>query len=243
MSCLTASAAKEAKRRFVTLSFDDGFRESSLRTAAIYERFGLSACINVIAGAHLPDHQLPDEYHRGVKGDFGLWRELRARGHEIMPHGYRHADKSKLTLAEAKDLVSRCVDVFLKELEGFDPKSAVFNLPYNRSTPELEEWLAGRFRAFRTGGPPINPLPGKESVKLTCTSFGPGNIDRHLDGEIDRLLSVSSGWLIYNTHGVDDEGWGPVSSRHLEDLLARLVQIESLAVIPAAQALADADRT
>ena len=36
----------------VTLSFDDGFRASSLKTAEIYERYGLSACINVIATAH-----------------------------------------------------------------------------------------------------------------------------------------------------------------------------------------------
>lgn len=243
MSALTGVKAAVTKRHFVTLSFDDGFKESSLKTAAIFERFGLSACINVIASAHLPDHKLPDEYHQGVKGDFGLWRELRSRGHEIMPHGYKHADKSKVSLGEAKDLVSRCLDIFVKELEGFDPKKAVFNLPYNRSTPELEEWLATQFRALRTGGPAVNPLPSKDLVKLTCVSYGPGNIDFHLDGQIEKLLALKSGWLIYNTHGVDDEGWGPVSARYLGDLLRRLVGIDSVSVVPAAYALAASDRS
>ena len=60
--------------------------------------------------------------------------------------------------------------------------------------------------AFRTGGPAINALPHRGQSKLTCTSFGPENIDAHLIGEIDKLLAQPSGWFIYNTHGLDDEG-------------------------------------
>ena len=44
---------KTKKTHFITLSFDDGFKKSSLKTAEIYENYGLSACINVIATAHL----------------------------------------------------------------------------------------------------------------------------------------------------------------------------------------------
>jgi hypothetical protein len=59
------------KKHFVTLSFDDGLRKSSIRTAEIYEKYHLSACINVIATAHLPDFIYPNEYHRWPAGDFG----------------------------------------------------------------------------------------------------------------------------------------------------------------------------
>ncbi|HRR57506.1 MAG TPA: polysaccharide deacetylase family protein [Acidobacteriota bacterium] len=224
-------------RRLVTLSFDDGFRKSSLRTAEIFERFELSACINVIASGHLADQPLPDEYHRWPKGDFGLWRELRDRGHEIMPHGYRHADLSAMPLQEAKDLIQRCLDIFIQELPGFDPSRAVFNFPYNRSTPELETWLGTQVRGFRTGGPAINPLPTPQTVRLTCTSYGPDTIDRHLETQVQELLDLESGWLVYNTHGIDDEGWGPVSSRYLENLLERLTEMDSVAVVPAAAVL------
>src|SRR5262245_51243589 len=99
----TAAARAESdspKRHFVTLSFDDGFKKSSLRTAEIFEKYKVPACINIIATAHLPDFVLPNEYHRWPVGDFGLWNELQARGHEIMLHGYKHADKSQLPLAE-----------------------------------------------------------------------------------------------------------------------------------------------
>ena len=81
-----ASEEPKTKRHIVTLSFDDGFRKSFLRTAEIYEKHKLSACLNVVA-AGLPG----DAYiKKSPLGDFGLWNELKKRGHEVMPHGYRH---------------------------------------------------------------------------------------------------------------------------------------------------------
>ncbi len=78
-----ADRPSDTKRHLVTLSFDDGFRKSFVRTAEAYEKHGLSACFNVVA-AGLPD----DKYIKGVPlGDFTLWNELKRRGHEIMPHG------------------------------------------------------------------------------------------------------------------------------------------------------------
>ena len=99
-SCVAAGTEPGQKRHLVTLSFDDGFKKSSLKTAEIYEKHGLSACINVIAMGHLKDFVAPDQYQAGIpKGDYGLWNELHARGHEVMPHGYKHADKLKLPFA------------------------------------------------------------------------------------------------------------------------------------------------
>ncbi len=50
----------EKKRHIVTLSFDDGFKKSSIKTAEIYEKHKLSACINVVASAHMKDFRPPD---------------------------------------------------------------------------------------------------------------------------------------------------------------------------------------
>ena len=197
----------------------------------------MSACINVIATAHHPDFVLPNEYHNWPVGDFDLWNDLKARGHEIMMHGYKHAHKNDLPFSEGKDLILKCIDYFSKKLKGFEPKESIFNFPFNASTPELEEWLPTQVKAFRTGGPPINPLPHKGQVKLTCSAYGPDNCEKHLDGEIDKLLKQPSGWLVYNTHGLDDEGWGPIRSHYLDDLLKRLTAINSVEIIPLGKAL------
>lgn len=231
------SAKEKEKKHFITFSFDDGFKKSSLQTAAIFEKYHLSACINVIATAHLPDFVLPNEYHAWPVGDFGLWNELQARGHEIMMHGYKHKNKTTVSVAEGKELILRCIDYFSKHLAGFDPKRSVFNFPHNASTPELEEWLPSIVSAFRTAGPAINPLPHKEQVKLTCTGYGPGNTEKHLDVEIERLLRQPEGWLIYNVHGLDDEGWGPMNAEYLDRLLKSLTAIKTVKIVPAAKAL------
>src|SRR5215216_5379653 len=140
------------KKHTITLSFDDGFKKSSILIAEIYEKYKLSACINVIATGHLSSFKSPDEYQVTEKGDFVLWNELQARGHEIMPHGYKHANKAKLPLQNAKDLIKACLDYFTEHLTGFEKQKAIFNFPYNESTPELEAWLVNEVLAFRTAG-------------------------------------------------------------------------------------------
>lgn len=251
--CLSASAAatlvrprpafadeSRPKKHLFTLSFDDGFRRSSIKTAEMYEKYGLSACINVVATAHRPGFRFPGSEQSPPCGDFGLWNELRARGHEVMPHGFRHARKSGMPFADAKDLILRCLDVFDRELRGFDRKAAVFNFPYNASTPELEAWLPTQVRAFRTAGKALGPLPRRGQTKLTCESFGPGNCEAAIDRAVAALLAADSGWLIFNAHGLDDEGWGPLRATYLERLLERLSSIDSLQILPAGAALAAA---
>jgi peptidoglycan/xylan/chitin deacetylase (PgdA/CDA1 family) len=219
----------------VTLSFDDGFERSSLRTAEIFERHGLVAELHVLAAGHRLETD--DEWHgRWRKGDFALWNELEARGHCVMPHGYRHANKAELPLAEAKRLIDACLDVFRAELAGFDPSEASFAFPYNRSTPELEAWLAGRVRAFRTRGDPVMPLPRPGQQRVTCVGFGPERCDDHLSRTIESFLAGDPGWLCYNVHGLDDEGWGPLGSDTLDRLLGDLVA-RDVRVLPITAAL------
>ena len=48
--------------------------------------YKLSACLNVMATGHKKDYQAPGKYIGGSdRGDFALWNELKARGHEVMP--------------------------------------------------------------------------------------------------------------------------------------------------------------
>lgn len=228
----------EKKLHIISLSFDDGLEKSNLKVAEIYEGFGLSACFNVIALGHDPGFKAPDPYHEGYpKGNFELWNELQSRGHEIMPHGLLHHDLSEKTFNEAQGFITRCLDIFDQELEGFEAQNAIYNFAYNASTARLEAWLPSVVKAFRTGGEPINPLPHPGQVKLTTTGRGPGNCERHLDGYVDDLLAQPAGWLIYNTHGLDDEGWGPIRAEYLQALLARLTNIDSVQIMPVGNAL------
>lgn len=227
------------KTHILTLSFDDGFRKSSIRTAKIYEKYGLKACFNIIASAHLPSFKPADEYQAASPiGDFELWNRLKARGHEIMPHGHRHANLRALPHEEATDLILQSLDIFDKELKGFDRKKAVFNFPFNASTPELDAWLPKHVRAFRAGGGAVNPWPHRGQVKLTTGGAGgKGTTEENLDRTIDDFLTGPTGWCLITLHGLDGEGWKPIRSNYLDRLLDRLIPIHTLDIQPAAAAL------
>jgi hypothetical protein len=71
-------------------------------------------------------------------------------------------------------------------------------------------------------------------------SFGPERCDEHLVGTVESFLGGPPGWLCYNLHGLDDEGWGPVGCETLDRLLERLVA-RDVDVLPITAAL-DLDR-
>jgi hypothetical protein len=135
------------------------------------------------------------------------------------------------------ELIFQCLDVFAGQLDDFKTEEAIFNFPYNASNREVEELLKPLVLAVRTGGNAVNELPYPGQFRLTCRSFGPENIDKHLDQTISNFLDLPSGWLIYNTHGLDEEGWGPMSSSYLDELLYQLVRIDHVAVLPVGKAL------
>ena len=227
--------------RYLTISWDDGFQNSSLKTAEIFEKFGLRTEFNIIATANLPDNDLPANMHPdacwgAAYGDFALWNELQKRGHVIQPHGFRHANKSELPFDEARSLILRCLDVFSHELTRFEPAQTIFAFPYNDSTPELEAWLPDVVRGFRTKGPAINTIPTPQTVKLTTGGWE--DAEPWLDRCLEQLLGLEDGWLIYNAHGLDGEGWGPLRSEYLNQVLEKLVRLPDLKILPAIDVLA-----
>lgn len=226
--------------RIVSLTFDDGFTDSFTRIAAIHEKFKLPACLNPIAWADKLDYLSPDGSSKRLEaGDWNLWRELASRGHEIMPHGMMHANKASLRRQDAQNLILRNLEYFEQQLPGFDRSRAVYNFPYNATTPELEAWLPKVVRAFRGGwiNHGINPMPSRTTAIVRTIGHGPGNCEAHLDQCLAELLKRDEGWLVYNLHGLDEEGWGPIGTSYLERLLDRLVSTPNLRVQPVAAVL------
>ncbi len=231
---------KGEKSHILTLSFDDGFKNSFYKIADIYEKHNLQACLNVIASGHFPDFQKVDDWILPeLMGSFDDWNKLKKRGHEIMPHSWKHLNLARQPVSEAKMLILKCLDYFEEHLEGYDPKYTVFNFPFNSSTPELEEFVLSHIGALRSSGDSaINSIPVTDQpVRLSCWSRGPQNQDDWVASQIDNFLNSSGGWLILNLHGLDNEGWGPISPAFLNRKLEKLVSIDKLAIMPAGEVL------
>jgi len=239
MAVALGSCSGAGRTHIITLSFDDGMKKSFYKIADIFEEYNLHACLNVIASGHLASFRIPNEYHTDLRGDFNDWNLLRKRGHEIMPHSWDHSDLTTLPPELAREEIIRCLEYFEGNLEGFKASEAVYNFAFNASTPDLEQFALSKVRAIRTGGEnPVNPIPDSPGpVRLSCSSYGPDNADNWIEQSIGKFIASSGGWLVLNLHGLDEEGWGPVSSKYLDDLLKRLVKVEYLEVLPAGEVL------
>lgn len=233
---------------YLTLSFDDGFKKSFYRLAEIHENYGIKACLNVIATGHFPTFKTEPEWMpQHLLGDFEDWNTLKSRGHEIMPHTWDHLNLTKIPFEEAKANIDKCFAYFEKNLEGYDSKKAVYNFAYNASTPELDQYALTKVRSVRTGGwlvlenTMVNKINSSTAPSvLGCWGHGPDFCDDYVEMEVNNFLTSNGGWLILNLHGLDEEGWGPVSSKYLDKLLKRLSKMDQVAVLPTCEVLENA---
>jgi len=224
------------KTHILTFSFDDGFKKSVYRIADIFEEHGLQACINVIASGHFPKFQKVDDWILPeLLGDFNDWNKLKGRGHEVMPHSWKHLNLARRPLEQSKELIVKCLDYFEENLDGYKNEGAVFNFPFNSSTPELEAFTLDKVLGIRSRALREEVTPN--IFRQGCYTNGPKNIDNWGDKEIKEFLSTSGGWLILNVHGLDNEGWGPISTKFLDKKLRQLSKIDYLEILPTAQVL------
>ena len=236
----------EGKTHIISFSFDDGFKKSFKRVAEIHENYGSKACLNVIATAHLPGFEAIDQWILPeLMGDFNDWNTLVARGHEVMPHTWEHLNLTKISEKKAKTNIDKCLDYFTANLDGYSDDKAVYNYAYNASNDDLDDYLLQRVRAIRTGGWIVlkdsqsNEIPKSgQKMKLGCRMhFQPDNCDHWIEKEIKAFLDSDGGWLIVNLHGLDEEGWAPVSTKYYDGLLRRLSDQPAVAIKTLGQVL------
>ncbi len=222
----------------LTLTWDDGFATSFRAIAEIHEAYGLRASLNVIAQACVPGAYTPaDEWHNAPVGGWELWNELQRRGHEINPHSWSHRDHAAIPLEEAKGEVDLCLEAFERNLKDFDAKRSVYGFPFNASNPAIEAYVTSKCRAGRTGGDGFNPLPTNALVRIHSAVGPSGNNDAHLEGCVAGWLAKSEGWLIWNGHGLDAEGWGPVTPDCVRRIYDRLLKLGHVRILTPGEAL------
>ncbi len=234
-----------SKTHILTLSFDDGFKKSFYKIAEIHEEYKLKACLNIIASGHLKSFKNKEKWILPeLLGNFDDWNIIKGRGHEIMPHTWEHLNLTEVSMEKAKENIDKCLNYFEEHLEGYKTSDAVYNFAYNASTSELEDYLLKRVRAVRTGGwlvlngSKVNRLPlSPKPARLGCWSYGPDFCDDYIEEEVNSFLAGSGGWLILNLHGLDNEGWGSVSTNYLDNFLNRMMKIDYLDVLPSGEVL------
>lgn len=202
----------------VSLIFDDGFAKSAIKTSEIFEQRGLAANFAVLVDS---SNIYPDT----PKGDFDLWNKLQESGHTIHPHGYDHTDLTQIPFEEAKLKIDTCLEYFSNHLIGFNPLKTTYHLTYNKSTPQVDQYLLSKVKAIRTTGLEGHVGSGMNNEKeintrrFNCSWHGPDYCDDHLLKTLKNAEVLRPNFLMYMLHGIDDEGWGPIHANSLEKAL------------------------
>ena len=209
--------------RTVSFCFDDGFEATAAKVWRAFDQRRIAASFCVLAAPELAE----DPFIRGAAiADWGFWREARAAGHEVAPHGYAHERLDLLTPREAEDGLLRTLAAFVRELPGFRPDEALFHLAYLAAPQAVVDFLSARTLGVRRalGGAGLNSKTGlQRGGSVDCITFGPG-ADETLPARLGQFLDKEEGWLVLVLHGLDGEGWGTLASATLQRQLDRLLE-------------------
>ena len=203
----------------ISFCFDDGFLESTRKTAGLFEDRGLRATFCVMGA---PAESI-DTAHRGARfADWDMWRALRAGGHDIAPHGWAHERLSAMPLDEACQSLVRMFERFEAELPDFRSADSIFHTPYLSLSPEVHAWLVDRTAAVRValgaGGASFRASVRK-SRTIDCITFGPDDVAERAARHIEQFDRSEGEWLTLVFHGVDGEGWGSLSLADLAKIV------------------------
>lgn len=203
----------------ISFCFDDGYAASCEAIAKMFEARGLAASFCVVTD---PAGSVDPFIKAGRIGDFGLWRDLAARGHEVMPHGNRHIHLGQVDDQAARDEVSMAVELFAEGMGIQTPESLIYHCAYNHLPQSMLAFMAERFIGVRAGQGNIgrNDLAwGAEALVFDAAFPMPPDIGASARHYVCDLIEGSPAWLALCFHGLEPEGWGPIASDNLADLL------------------------
>jgi peptidoglycan/xylan/chitin deacetylase (PgdA/CDA1 family) len=226
--------------RFISFTFDDGLIVGARKTAALFEQFGARATFYIVTGWVLP-RRIPwirDGFNRGRDhGTWDDWRSLADRGHEIGAHTFSHLNALGRVARRFPALIpwelrraSRDINTHL----GNAP--ATCSMPWNAVTPHVTGSVHRIYSAMRLGSPHMegyNHVPPEDWYSLR--SWAPDSTI-----PVSRLTDAADGlqageWLILQFHSLDGEGYMPMESARLRQLLQAVAERPALQVVTVAE--------
>ena len=208
--------------QIASLCFDDGFLRTAETVRSVFEARRLAACFCVLAepGA-ASDQALANERF----GDWSFWRDAQSSGHEVAPHGWAHERLDGAPHVEVVSGLQRTLEHFAAELPGFCARESLFHAAYLSAPPQVRTWLQANTLGVRLslgGGGMNRPEAARAAGLVDCVTFGPGPADGPALAAAERLIAGGPNWLVLVLHGLDGEGWGPITQIGLERLLDQL---------------------
>ncbi|MEC4718506.1 polysaccharide deacetylase family protein [Noviherbaspirillum sp. CPCC 100848] len=205
--CLDFTAVKVARYKdnrqaAASYTFDDGYA-SSPAIASLFEQAGVRATFYIIPGLV-------------AATDWGIWQDLSRRGHEIGNHSMTHPNFTAAPMTEQM-LESEIVQSqrLIEQKVGVRPLTFAF--PYHLSTARAMALAEQSHMAVR------KTANGEDSYRFAYFDTDRGTdlagtlrtVNRQLDEAVQ-----AGGWFVAGGHGIDGDGWSPVTTGFIQQHLA-----------------------
>jgi peptidoglycan/xylan/chitin deacetylase (PgdA/CDA1 family) len=191
--------ALKGDRGVVSFSFDDAPMSACIAGAAALERHGARGTWYIAGG-------LTDGTELGLPcHSEAALRNLLAAGHQLGAHSFDHVPVDRLDSDRRKDQFERS-DAFLERL-GVDRATMDFAYPLGAVAMGAKHDCAGRYRSSRAtgGGAQIGSADLNALKTHRLYRAGPDGVSYQ---QVLAQTAQHRGWLVVNTHEVDDGG-GP----------------------------------
>ena len=185
------------RRAAASYTFDDGPASTSA-IASMFETYGMRASFYLVPAWMNEARWL-------------VARGLQERGHEVGNHSMNHIalDDSSLSDAEIVDEIESSQCLFEEKL-GVKPQ--VFVFPFGRSSSRTIAVALRSHLATRSEGPFLGADHQVRGINETSSSAS-------FNSALDRAIS-SSAWFVGAGHGMDGDGYRPMTSQFLSEHLS-----------------------
>jgi peptidoglycan/xylan/chitin deacetylase (PgdA/CDA1 family) len=218
--------------RFLSITFDDGFRYAAEVACEALHPLGIPATFYVVTGWVEPARaSITEPYNEGRShGDWNLWRQVRDAGHEVGSHTFSHVNAGGKKSIVLPWLVRNQVERSYQDLVREVPQARyTISMPWNAATTTSERHVRRYFAGCRLGSKlAYNRLGSLESFRLLSWAPSPATNDAEFRQAIARI--PDNGWLILQFHSFDDEGWDPISRKRFKWLCETIAATEGVSV-------------
>lgn len=196
---------KDYKQAAASYTFDDG-TPSTPQIATLFEEHGYRATFYINAGLV-------------AEQDWPQWGQLARKGHEIGNHSWTHAyqlGEDSVTDEQLTEEIHRGQTV-TEEKIGIRPMGFAFPWhSYNQRALDeaYKSHFAVRLREYDMGDDYHFAFFDNDISRHPNSEAALSHVNQQLQDAVN-----SGGWFVAAGHGIDGDGWSPISSQFLKDHL------------------------
>lgn len=220
----------EGKLCAVTFTIDDGFWKSSKQMADILDKYQLKASFYLVTHWVKPmkTDEIGDGYNEDLDhGAWPLWKGVLERGHEIGSHTCTHPALPTIGPKDALREITESKQILIQELGIQEP--VTFAYPYNQPSPEVTKMVGLHYLSARIGGKPLNEI-GSTNLQAVSSWWPLSDTPlEEITAKID-AAKAKGDWLVIGLHGMNDEGWNPITPEKFEGVCKYLAADDTIGV-------------